>query len=544
MNRLKIRRQRRHRTRGVNAILFALIMTATFAFIGMSPSAADDQDIVFSLDFDESESDSPALLFSDPSSVRIVENGFQGSRSLRVESPASSGLNSANASIAIPIESLRGRRLRIEATVKAEGVSRPPNPWNGIEVMLHFTTPNDERWVQPNDIYGTFDWGQIQCMVRVPDDAIEARLSLGLEMTEGVALFDDVRIVAAGRKRSVEGETSEDRGPVFRGHDLERLRGAMIGPHVDAEDLRVLGGEWNANHVRWQFIWGGFPHGPGDTAEPDEYLDWIDGQMERLDSLLPVCRENGIMVVIDIHTPPGGRDETKVCRVFHEKKFQDAFLEAWERIARRYRDEPNVWAYDLMNEPVEGVVPAGVMNWHELATEAARRIRAIDPTRAIIVEPAPWGSPESLDFFEPIDVENVVYSVHMYKPHEFTHQGVHDDVTGIAYPGEINGRYYDKDALREALRPAIEYASDYNVHMYIGEFSAIRWAPGTSARDYLRDVIDICEENEWDWAYHAYREWDGWSVEHGSDREDRTRQTEPNERMRLLLEAFEANEKP
>ena len=30
---------------------------------------------------------------------------------------------------------------------------------------------------------------------------------------------------------------------------------------------------------------------------------------------------------------------------------------------------------------------------------------------------------------------------------------------------------------------------------------------------WIRDCIDILEEYGWDWSYHAFREWDGWSVE-------------------------------
>jgi len=52
------------------------------------------------------------------------------------------------------------------------------------------------------------------------------------------------------------------------------------------------------------------------------------------------------------------------------------------------------------------------------------------------------------------------------------------------------------------------------------------------------------EEYEWDWAYHAFREWDGWSVEHGPDRENRERTSEPTDRQRLLVDWFERNERP
>ena len=73
-------------------------------------------------------------------------------------------------------------------------------------------------------------------------------------------------------------------------------------------------------------------------------------------------------------------------------------------------------------------------------------------------------------------------------------------------------------------------------------FSAIRWAPG--AASYLRDCIDIFEEYGWDWTFHAYREWDGWSVEHGNDPQDHQPTREPTDRKKLLLDWFGRNVKP
>jgi hypothetical protein len=84
----------------------------------------------------------------------------------------------------------------------------------------------------------------------------------------------------------------------------------------------------------------------------------------------------------------------------------------------------------------------------------------------------------------------------------------------------------------------------FNVRIYVGEFSAIRWAPGDSARQWLRDVIEQMEEYRWDWSYHAFREWEGWSVEHGPDRKDTRPAAEPTPRMKLLLDHFSRNQKP
>jgi endoglucanase len=253
-------------------------------------------------------------------------------------------------------------------------------------------------------------------------------------------------------------------------------------------------------------------------------------------------------VVLDLHSPPGGTPTVSGyvgsdTGLFTNKSAQAKFVDVWQLMARRYRDSKVIWGYDLANEPVEGEVAQGCDDWQALATRAARAIREIDSVHALIVEPAPWGGPESIDNLEPLPLPGVVYSVHVYQPHQFTHQGVHGPSNRLRYPGEINGKFWDKDRLRGALQPVIDWQRDYGVHVYIGEFSAIRWAPDDSAYRYLKDCIDLFEENGWDWSYHAFREWDGWSVEHGPDKSDHARSLTPTSREKLLREWFGKNAK-
>ncbi len=132
----------------------------------------------------------------------------------------------------------------------------------------------------------------------------------------------------------------------------------------------------------------------------------------------------------------------------------------------------------------------------------------------------------------------------MYLPHAFTHQGVFGAGKAYRYPGEIDGKRWDKAQLEAALKPVVEFQQRYNVHMYVGEFSAIRWAPDGSACRYLKDLIDIFEAHGWDWSYHAFREWDGWSVEHGPDPKDHGRAKSPTDREQLLRSWFAQNLKP
>ena len=72
-----------------------------------------------------------------------------------------------------------------------------------------------------------------------------------------------------------------------------------------------------------------------------------------------------------------------------------------------------------------------------------------------------------------------------------------------------------KDYLRGILKPVRDFQLKHGARIYVGEFSAVAWAPG--AEKYLEDCIALFEEYGWDWTYHAFREWQGWSVEHEGD---------------------------
>ena len=92
----------------------------------------------------------------------------------------------------------------------------------------------------------------------------------------------------------------------------------------------------------------------------------------------------------------------------------------------------------------------------------------------------------------------------------------------------------------KSLKPVIDFQREHGAKMFCGEFSAIAWAPG--AEGYIRDCISVFEELGWDWTYHAYREFDGWSVEkeavsRGMDA-SHFRPSADNPRRRVLLQGL------
>ena len=511
---------------------FAAFFLCFFGLAGAVPAVAAEA-VAYGNDFEGGAVLAELGAAQNPN-VRISP-GYQGSQSLEID--ARKGVaNTVTVPIPLALEKIRGERLKCEAFIKADGVSAPPKPWNGIKCMLHIVTPDGQEWPQLKVGSGSFDWQKFQARVAIPANATKVELVLGLEQVNGRVWFDDVKISTVPRPAATPAA-----GPAYTGHDgIPRLRGAMIGTGLKEADFITLGRDWGANHVRWQLLWNGFPHSPADNGDLAAYDAWLEGELKRLDGLLPVCEKLGIKVLIDLHTPPGGRTESLQCRIFADRNCQEKFLELWNKIAQRYKGNRTVWGYDLLNEPAEGALAEGLMNWQELVTEAAKNVRKIDPGHAIIVEPI-GGDPNELENLDPLPVPDVVYSVHMYLPHAFTHQGVYGTPTGRVYPGKIDGREWNKETLRKALQPVREFQKKYGVHIYIGEFSAIRWAPDDSACRYLSDCIDIFEENGWDWAYHAYREWSGWSVEYGPDPKDNAPSKTRTSREQLLRAWFAKN---
>ena len=149
--------------------------------------------------------------------------------------------------------------------------------------------------------------------------------------------------------------------------------------------------------------------------------------------------------------------------------------------------------------------------------------------------------PRAFAYLSPLRMDNIIYQVHMYMPLTYTHQRIRTAGPKIGYPGMIDGEMWNKEKIRETLQPVRDFQLRHNARIYVGEFSAVAWAPG--ADRYLQDCIDIFEEYGWEWSYHAFREWNGWSVEHEGTGPDNIRPAKDTRRREVLLKAFRKNNK-
>ncbi len=489
---------------------------------GVALGAAGPE-VVFQSDFNSPEEAgrwSSGKAFYDPAGGR---NGTGGVR-FHVDDSKDSQL----ISIRIDPDEVRGRAVVLEGWMKAEKVGKPRLSYLGPKLMMGLNF-GDNISANPDQVkeLGTYDWKKFSVYYRMPQSLNSITLCIGLQAATGTVWIDDVKLTRVPLPAPVKLDTI-GKSPVQK---ETQFRGVMSGHDLSEAAFRELRDVWNANLMRFQIS-----RGNGDHTTEAGFREIIRRNLERLDRTIPLARKYGVKLLIDMHVGPGTSLNALLSnQLSWDPKMQQLLTDIWREIAAKYKDEPAIWGYDLLNEPREEnyvYSPDGGLDWNRLAEKIGKAIREVDPEKPIIVESAGWGSPAAFEYLQPINVPNVVYSFHFYTPGEYTHQGVHNRPSNIVYPGVIGKKEYNRDELEKIMQPVIDFQKKYNVPIYVGEFGVARWAP--NSQQWLDDVISIFEKYGWDWTYHAFREYDGWDAEIGSDRNDTTRIGDtPNRRVLL-----------
>jgi hypothetical protein len=496
--------------------LFAALILLAAQIVRADPGAA-----FFTLDLSSAKDLPPG--------AKWVNEGPNGEPCLRIDVLPKDRGGSCLVTLPIDVKALRDREILLSYDVRAEGVSMPAHDYNGIKAQLHYESASaGPQWFNEGLLTGTFPWKHSSLLVRVDSDASDGVLQLGMQECSGTAWLANVtiQIVRAKPPRPV------------------RLRGVVGSSVYTPQDFVDLAG-WKVNVIRWQLVNPDWDRA-SVPSDPALYEKWLRPKLDELAVVLDQAQKLGIRVIIDLHYPPGGRLADGTLRMVMEKPLQQYFILIWQEIAVRFKGHPALWAYDIMNEPLQNrPSPPGCSDWFDLQAAAAQAVRQIDPDTAILIAADQWDSPEAFAWMRPVNVPNVIYTVHMYWPYEYTHQGVDGrpwkvEADKPAYPGHFNGRPFDRDALARRLQPVREFQLAYGARIFVGEFSVARWAPG--AASYLADEISLFEEYGWDWTYHAFRELTAWNLEdsdqpYGTAIPSKT----PTDRFRALQPWFQKN---
>ncbi len=240
-----------------------------------------------------------------------------------------------------------------------------------------------------------------------------------------------------------------------------------------------------------------------------------------LDHLIETCARHGIYTVLDLHTAPGWQNQDWHCdnpahltQFWNHRHFQDRVVWLWEVIAERYKHNPWIVGYNLLNEPAD---PTG-LRVAPFYRRIVAAVQAIDQDRMILLD----GNRHGIDFqmFDEVP-PNVVFSPHDYPPPGHTpharYPGAHVPMHVMAPESGADGtdhlrdnvKYWDKAAVEANFVESAAAALEHGMPLFVGEFNAV--FPGDPAMDAMRlqllsDQLDIFDKYDAHWIYWSYKD--------------------------------------
>ena len=147
----------------------------------------------------------------------------------------------------------------------------------------------------------------------------------------------------------------------------------------------------------------------------------------------------------------------------HERDLRPYYADVWKKLAERFAKYPNIWGYDLMNEPT-GVDLEGLREGYQMVIDA---IREVDKRAAIVVEGKnysaamgwPGNSAGLENLTDPIG-NNIVYEAHCY----------FDSNNSGTYQKSYDEEIKDFNVYKTRLDPFVNWLKEKGKRGMLGEF--------------------------------------------------------------------------
>ncbi|MES2279604.1 MAG: cellulase family glycosylhydrolase [Bacteroidota bacterium] len=216
---------------------------------------------------------------------------------------------------------------------------------------------------------------------------------------------------------------------------------------------------------------------------------WLQKGFAMTDSLLKWCKANHMYLILDLHATPGGQGNDLPIADRHpdqptlweNRANQDKMIALWVKLAERYKNEPNIGGYDIINEPNMGFDdPADKRGTNEktnaplkkLMMEITTAIRTVDKKHIVIIEGNGFGN--NYNGVLPTWDNNMVLSFHKY--------------------GNFNTEKQIANFM--ALR------DKYNVPLWLGE-------SGENSNTWYTECIGLVERNDIGWSWWPLKKMGG-----------------------------------
>lgn len=251
--------------------------------------------------------------------------------------------------------------------------------------------------------------------------------------------------------------------------------------HTTKADIDAMA-RWGFNSVRLPMHWGLYTL-PVDQEPVAGQQTWIEEGFRRTDDLLRWAKANDLYLILDLHAAPGGqgndiniadRDPSKPS-LWDDPRQQDKMVALWRELARRYKDEPHIAAYDIINEPnwgfadkadTNGCKETGNAPLRDLLVRTTQTIREVDPRHIIVIEGNCWGNNYQGVLDAGLWDNNLVLSFH---------------------------KYWNVTA-RESIADILALRQKHNVPVWLGE-------TGENSNDWFSRTVALAEGERIGWAW-------------------------------------------
>lgn len=232
----------------------------------------------------------------------------------------------------------------------------------------------------------------------------------------------------------------------------------------------------------------------------DSTADYVLNEkfMQQLDTVVKNAIKSGLTIIIDFH---------QACSLNGTSIYTDyetvspKFFKIWEQVSERYKNYPDLVAFELINEP--NLAKASLM---ELQENALDIIRKSNPTRKVFVAGGANNEPNTLaNISNKLKKDgNTVAAVHCYYPMEFTHQGAEwtdlKDSTGVTFTDAM------KTQVDSAIQTCKKFEQTSGMQVWMGEFGVYQKAAASEAQTYLTYFTNACKNSGIDWCYWEYNQ--------------------------------------
>src|SRR6266545_740586 len=185
---------------------------------------------------------------------------------------------------------------------------------------------------------------------------------------------------------------------------------------------------------------------------------------------------------LDMHAAPGGQtgdnidDSWGYPFLFESAESQELTVNIWRKIAARYRDEPTVVGYELLNEPISNSFDTAYLNpkLEPLYRKIVTGIREVDKNHIIFLGGAQWDT--NFKIFGPPFDDKLAYTFHKYW----------------------------MDVNKGSTQEYLDFRDKYNVAVWMGE-------SGENSDEWITSFRVLLEQNNISWCFWPYKKLDATS---------------------------------